>query len=172
MSLMNFGMARFFVVFSFFKLLDIRAFADAYGSYDIIAKRFHAYGYIYPFIRLTLGIYFMAFATLATNIANFAVLSLSTIGVARILLKKTKIQCAYLGTVFNLPMSSVTLIEELFMVGMSATMIGAISMCWPDLFSELARASSPNLGFRVGQFLWREEAWCDWAASFGHTDLR
>ena len=127
MSMMNAGMAGFFVVFSFFKLLDIRAFADAYGTYDIVAKRFHAYGYIYPFIELALGIsYLMGFAIVATNIANFAVMSLSAIGVARSLLKKNKIQCACLGTVFNLPMSSVTLIEDLFMVGMSATMIGAI----------------------------------------------
>jgi hypothetical protein len=68
----------------------------------------------------------MAFATLATNIANFAVMSVSTVGVARTLLKKAKIQCACLGTVFNLPMSSVTLIEDLVMVGMSATMIAAM----------------------------------------------
>lgn len=127
MSMMNAGMAGFFVVFSFFKLLDIRAFADAYGTYDIVAKRFNVYGYIYPFIELALGIsYFTGFATLATNITNFFVMSLSTVGVARSLLKKTKIQCACLGTVFNLPMSSVTLIEDLFMVGMSATMLGAI----------------------------------------------
>jgi len=32
-------MAGFFLVFSFFKLLDLRGFADAYQSYDIIARR-------------------------------------------------------------------------------------------------------------------------------------
>jgi hypothetical protein len=128
-SMMNAFMGGFFVVFSFFKLLNIRGFADAYGSYDIIARRFHAYGFIYPFIELALGIcYFTAFAPIATNIATCAVMSLSTVGVFRSLLKKTKIQCACLGTVFNLPMSTVTLVEDLFMVGMSATMIGA--MLW------------------------------------------
>jgi hypothetical protein len=127
MATMNGFMGSFFVVFSFFKLLDIRGFANAYRSYDIIAKRFPAYGYAYPFVELGLGLcYAMALAPLAANIANFAVMSLSTVGVFRNLLKKTKIQCACLGTGFNLPMSRVTLIEDLLMVGMSAIMIGAM----------------------------------------------
>ena len=126
-SMMEGLMAGFFLVFSFFKLLDIRRFADAYGSYDIIARRVPVYGYVYPFIELALGIsYFMAFAPFATNIASCVVMSVSAVGVLRSLLKKTKIQCACLGTVFNLPMSKVTLIEDLFMVGMSATMISVM----------------------------------------------
>ncbi len=122
----------FFVVFSFFKLLDIQRFADAYGSCDIIAKRFPLYGYIYPFIELSLGLsYFMAFVRLTTNIANCAVMSLSTAGVIRSLLNETKIQCACLRTVFNLLLSSVTLIEDLFMVSMSVTMIARLTpICW------------------------------------------
>lgn len=80
-----------------------------------------------PVIELGLGIsYFTAFAPFATNIANCVVMSLSTVGVLRSLLKKTKIQCACLGTGFNLPISKVTLIEDLFMVSMSATMISAM----------------------------------------------
>lgn len=129
MAMMNAFMGGFFLVFSFFKLLNIRGFADAYGSYDIVARRFPAYGYFYPLIELTLGIcYFMAFAPLVTNVATCVVISLSTVGVARSLMKKTRIQCACLGTVFSLPMSRVTLIEDLLMVGMSATTIGA--MLW------------------------------------------
>ena len=124
---MNTFMGGFFVVFSFFKLLNLRGFADAYRSYDILTRWIPSYGYVYPFIELALGIcYLTAFAPLATNLANCAVMSIGTAGVGRSLLKKTEIRCACLGTVFNLPMSKVTLIEDLIMVSMSAIMIGAI----------------------------------------------
>ena len=84
-------------------------------------------GRVYPFIELALGIcYLTAFAPLATNLANCAIMLIGTAGVGRSLLNKTEIRCACLGTVFNLPMSKVTLIEDLIMVVMSATMIGAI----------------------------------------------
>jgi len=40
---MRYFMAGFFLVFSFFKLLDIPAFADAYAGYDLLAKRWHGW---------------------------------------------------------------------------------------------------------------------------------
>jgi hypothetical protein len=127
MTAMNAFMGGFFVVFSFFKLLNIRGFADAYRSYDIVARALPAYGYLYPFIELALGVcYLTAFAPLATNIANCAVMSVGAIGVAGALLRKNKIQCACLGTVFNLPMSKITLVEDLLMAGMSAVMIAVM----------------------------------------------
>src|SRR5690606_1095867 len=51
-------MSGFFLAFSFFKLIDLKGFADNYSSYDIIAKRFRGWGFIYPFIELGLGIAF------------------------------------------------------------------------------------------------------------------
>jgi copper chaperone CopZ len=41
---MRFFMAGFFLVFSFFKLLDIGAFANAYSAYDLLASRWHGWG--------------------------------------------------------------------------------------------------------------------------------
>ena len=49
-------MAGFFLVFSAFKLLDLPGFAEGYATYDLLAKYWHDYGYIYPFIELSLGI--------------------------------------------------------------------------------------------------------------------
>ena len=127
MASMNAFMGGFFVVFSFFKLLNIRGFADAYRSYDLVASKFPVYGYLYPFIELTLGIcYLTAFAPLATNLLNFAVMSIGAAGVLKSLMNKTRIQCACLGTVFNLPMSKITLVEDLLMAGMSAAMIAIV----------------------------------------------
>lgn len=122
-------MAAFFLVFSFFKLLDLKAFAEAYSSYDIIAKKWNRWGYVYPFIELALGIAFLVnFNPLFTNGVAFAVMSISIIGVLQAVFSKRKIQCACLGTVFNLPMSTITVIEDGLMIVMSAVMI--VTLIW------------------------------------------
>lgn len=124
MEMMSKFMGGFFVVFSFFKMLDIKGFANSYSSYDIIAKKWQGYGFVYPFIELVLGIaYLMNFDALITNSVTLAVMGISTVGVLQSVLKKNKIQCACLGTVFNLPMSTVTLVEDTLMAGMAFVMI-------------------------------------------------
>lgn len=124
MAGMQYFMAGFFITFSFFKMLDLKGFAESYSTYDLLAKQIKAYGYVYPFIELALGIaYLTAFEPQFTNIATIAVMGFSSIGVIRSVLNKQTIQCACLGTVFNLPMSSVTIIEDLLMVVMAVVML-------------------------------------------------
>src|SRR5687768_10619623 len=124
MRWMRHFMAGFFLVFSFFKMLDLPAFAVSYSTYDILAKRWNGWGYIYPFAELILGVLFLInFEMLFTNIATFIIMGVSTIGVLQSVLAKRKIRCACLGAVFNLPMSTITLVEDLLMVLMSAFMI-------------------------------------------------
>ncbi len=128
MKCMNNFMAGFFLTFSFFKLLDVKAFAETYSMYDIVAKRIKAYGFIYPFIELALGIAFLTgFNPFITNITTLIVMSISIIGVLQSVLNKQKIQCACLGAVFNLPMSTVTIIEDALMIVMSAVMLFLIN---------------------------------------------
>ena len=117
-------MAGFFLVFAFFKLLNIDGFASSYRMYDIIAAKWKGWGYIYPFVELGLGVlYLINIAPFATNLATFIILGVSSIGVIRSVLDKRKIKCACLGDVFNLPMSTVTIIEDLTMVAMAGTML-------------------------------------------------
>lgn len=124
MTWMRYFMAGFFLVFSFFKMLDLRGFADSYRMYDIVAKAIPIYGFIYPFIELWLGLSFLIdFNPLITNITTIIVMGISTIGVLQSILNKRKIQCACLGAVFNLPMSTVTIIEDLLMVFMAIAML-------------------------------------------------
>jgi copper chaperone CopZ len=113
-------MAGFFLVFSFFKFLDLRGFADAFSSYDIIAKRFPFYGMIYPFLELALGLAFLfRFEPYAANLSSFILMGVGSIGVAQAVLAGSKIRCACLGTVLNLPMSTITLVENGLMIVMS-----------------------------------------------------
>lgn len=119
-GLMPFFMGGFFVIFSFFKLLDLRGFADAYSTYDVIAKRWRGYGFVYPFIELSLGVLYLAdSAPTFTNAATLVVMSVSSVGVIKSLSRRQKIQCACLGTVFNLPMTTITLVEDLLMAVMA-----------------------------------------------------
>ena len=117
-------MAGFFLVFSGFKLLNLKGFADSYRMYDLVAARWRNWGLVYPFVELGLGVmYLLDWAPVAANLTTVVVLGVSSIGVIRSVLKKTKIQCACLGDVFNLPMSTVTIVEDLAMVGMAGIML-------------------------------------------------
>ena len=117
-------MAGFFLVFSFFKLLDLRGFASSYSMYDVLAKKWLGYGFIYPFIELGLGTaYLLGYRPMLTNIITLIVMAFSSIGVIMAVANKQKIKCACLGTGFNLPMTTVTIIEDLLMAGMAAWML-------------------------------------------------
>lgn len=116
----RFFMAGFFFAFSFFKMLDIPAFARSFAVYDIIAQKAPVYGYMYPFIELSLGFcHMLDWNPLLTNLVTLVVMSIGTVGVVQNVLKKKAIQCACLGTIFNLPMSVLTVIENGLMIAMS-----------------------------------------------------
>jgi copper chaperone CopZ len=117
-------MAGFFLVFSFFKLLDLKGFANSYSMYDLLAKKLPAYGYIYPFIELGLAMaYLLAYRPMLVNTITLIVMTFSSIGVIMAVANKQKIRCACLGTGFNLPMTTVTIIEDLLMAAMAAWML-------------------------------------------------
>ena len=117
-------MAGFFIVFGAFKLLDVPAFAQSYARYDLVAKAFKPWGYVYPFVELGLGFAFLFHVQLA--LATWLALIASLVGAAGVIqsvMRKETIQCACLGTVFNLPMSTVTIVENLGMAAMAAYML-------------------------------------------------
>ena len=92
-----------------------------------IAKQFRSWGYIYAFIELGLGIaYAINFNPIITNAVTSVVMTISIVGVLQSVLNKRKIQCACLGAVFNLPMSTVTIIEDALMIVMSMIMLIAL----------------------------------------------
>ncbi len=124
MEAMRHFMAGFFLVFSFFKLLNLKGFADSYVMYDILAKKIPAWAYVYVFVELGLGVANLVnFAPFATNLTTLLVMTVSIIGVLQSVWSQQKIQCACLGAVFNLPMSTVTIIEDALMIAMSAAML-------------------------------------------------
>lgn len=117
-------MASFFFVFSGFKLLDVAGFAKGYNKYDLLAKHWYGYGYIYPFIELALGIsYIISPLSLTLNWITAILMTFGGIGVAIKIAKREKFQCACLGTFINVPLTYVTLVEDFGMAAMAAAML-------------------------------------------------
>ena len=117
-------MGLFFIVFSFFKMLDLNGFAQSFKMYDPLAKRIPVYGWIYPFIETTLGLMFLIrYEINVALIITLIVLVVTTIGVTKTLLAKKSIQCACLGTALKLPMTEATFIENAIMIVMAIMMI-------------------------------------------------
>ncbi len=117
-------MGLFYIIFSFFKILDIKGFSMSFRMYDPLAKQAHIYAYIYPFIEVILGMMFLIrFEVNIALILTVIVLGITTIGVTQTLLNKRSIKCACLGTTLNLPMTEATFIENALMIIMAFILI-------------------------------------------------
>ena len=117
-------MGLFYIVFSFFKLLDLKGFPDSFRMYDPLAKAIPVYAWIYPFLELALGLSFlMRFQIGIALIATLVILGITTFGVTKTLLDKKSIRCACLGTALNLPMTEATFIENTIMLVMATLML-------------------------------------------------
>jgi len=117
-------MGLFYIIFSFFKILDIKGFSMSFRMYDPLAKQAPIYGYIYPFIEVILGLMFLIrYEVNIALILTLIVLGITTIGVTQTLLNKRSIKCACLGTTLNLPMTEATFIENALMIIMAFSLI-------------------------------------------------
>lgn len=124
MNVMMLSMAYFFLVFGAFKIINLHKFAKAYMAYDILAMKSKVYAYLYPFVEITLGfMYFFYIGGIYRDIFTFVIMFIGTLGVWRALQKKDRVPCACLGMVFNVPMTKVTLFENLTMALMALIMV-------------------------------------------------
>lgn len=117
-------MGVFFVVFAAFKLVGYKMFVMMFAGYDIVAKRSKAYAYAYPFVELGLGLFYLTNSFGAVrDIATIAIMGIGTIGVYHEIKKRSGIHCACLGNVIKLPLSTVSLIEDVGMGLMALVML-------------------------------------------------
>jgi len=116
-------MGGFFLVFGGLKLLDLRGFVSAYAMYDLLAARVTAYGWVYPFLEVGLGLAYLAVPDEAgLHRATLGLMAFSSVGVILAVTRGEKLKCACMGTAFNLPMTTVTIVEDLGMAAMAAAM--------------------------------------------------
>lgn len=117
---MNLFMGLFFLIFAAFKFYNLQGFATSFAQYDLIAKRSRKYALFYPFLELVLGVFYLLnIFPRAINITTLIIMSVGSWGVYNALKNKRKIQCACLGTKFNLPLSYLTLFENMLMAVMA-----------------------------------------------------
>ncbi len=123
-AIMDF-MAAFFLSFGALKIINLKGFVTAYEKYDLVTKLIPAYGYVYPFIEVTLGIaYLFAFVPFLTSFITFILMSVSVIGVLNAMIfQSERLMCACLGDLLKVPLTYVTLFEDLLMAGIALFMM-------------------------------------------------
>lgn len=121
---MHYFMGFFLCQFAMLKLFHPSDFADGFQMYDLVAKKSRFYAYVYPFIELGLGLAYLSFSRpIATYIVTLLVMGIGAIGVIRALRQGLDIRCACMGTVLDVPLSTVTLSEDMTMGVMALFML-------------------------------------------------
>ncbi|MGD1979442.1 MAG: hypothetical protein PVJ98_08620 [Akkermansiaceae bacterium] len=124
MDWMHDFMGFFLVVFAMVKFFNLKAFATGFAKYDLLAARSRFYGLLYPFLELGLGLAYLAQWQLkAVYLVTIALLGFGTIGVINTMLKGKQVNCACMGGILEVPVSTVTLTENLSMTAMALVML-------------------------------------------------
>jgi hypothetical protein len=117
-------MGVFFVVFSGFKFVGYKQFVHGFAMYDIVAKRSIAYAYAYPFLQLLLGMaYLLGSQNVALHLLVLLVSLVSTVGILQTIRNKQQVHCVCLGNIIKLPLSQISLFEDLGMALMAVLML-------------------------------------------------
>lgn len=113
-------MGSFFLIFSMFKFFDLKGFVEGFSLYDLVAKKVRAYAYGYPFIEAILGVAYLSyFIPILTNIVTIIIMAISAMGVIQTMMRGDKeLKCSCLGTIIDVPLSTISVIEN---VGMGIT---------------------------------------------------
>jgi glutaredoxin len=112
------------------KLQDVESFSTMFLNYDLLARRWVRYGYIYPFGEALAGILMIAGALIwiAAPIALF----IGTVGAISVFkavyIDRRELKCACVGGSSNVPLGFVSLTENLMMIAMAIWM--PVRMLW------------------------------------------
>ena len=120
----HFFMGFFLCQFAMLKLFHPDAFADGFQMYDLIAKKSRAYAYAYPAIELALGLGYLSFIfPILIYSLTIIILGIGAIGVLLALRRGLDINCPCMGSILDVPLSTVTLTEDLGMVLLALIML-------------------------------------------------
>ena len=106
------------------KLQDVESFSSMFLNYDLLARRWVPYGYIYPFAELLAGV--LMLAGVLTWLSVPVALFIGGIGAASVFkavyIDRRELKCACVGGGSNVPLGFVSLTENVMMVGMAVWM--------------------------------------------------
>lgn len=121
---MHMFMGSWMLVFAGFKIMRPHDFAYAFSEYDPIAARTLLYGYVYPYIELLLGIcYILGILLVPAYLITVGIMSITAYGVVRSLSNPRPLVCACMGALFKLPLTVVSLMENVLMIAMALFML-------------------------------------------------
>jgi hypothetical protein len=110
--------------FAMLKLFDLPRFVGGFAMYDLAAMRWRAWGFIYPFLELGLGLaYFAYFMPTQAYVATIVLFGLNFISVIAAMDRGADVDCACMGTSLRVPLSTVTAAEDVIMVLMASVML-------------------------------------------------
>ena len=113
------------VVLAMLKLQDVEKFSSMFLNYDLLAKRWVRYSYIYPFAEGAAGL--LMIAGILSWLSAPVALAIGTVGAASVFkavyVDKRELKCACVGGDSNVPLGFVSLTENLMMVGMAIWML-------------------------------------------------
>jgi glutaredoxin len=113
------------VALAMLKLQNLEKFSTMFLNYDLLAKRWVPYGYIYPFAELLAGLLMTAGALDAVSIP--VALFIGTIGAVSVFkavyIDKRELKCACVGGESNVPLGFLSLTENLMMILMAVWML-------------------------------------------------
>jgi glutaredoxin len=107
------------------KLRDVESFSSMFLNYDLLAKRWVPYGYIYPFAEALAGVLMIAGALtwLSAPIALF-IGGIGAVSVFKaVYVDKRELKCACVGGDSNVPLGFISLTENVMMVAMAVWML-------------------------------------------------
>lgn len=121
---LSYVMGYFFLLFSLFKILDLKGFASGYHEYDLISRKWYGWGYIAPFIELALGIlYVIRIENVALHLFTLLFSIIICLGVSQKLAKKEVIHCVCLGNILKVPLTTISFAEYFIMAVMAVFMV-------------------------------------------------
>ncbi|HEY0601246.1 glutaredoxin [Brevundimonas sp.] len=124
MVLPNF-IAAAMILLAMLKLQDVEKFSTMFLNYDLLAQRWPAYGYIYPFAELGAGVLMLAGALtwLSAPVALF-IGGVGAVSVFKaVYIDRRELKCACVGGSSNVPLGFVSLTENLMMIAMAVWML-------------------------------------------------
>lgn len=112
-------------VLAILKLRDLYSFSNQFITYDLLAKRYIKYAYIYPFAEGLAGIGMIA--GILTPYVAFISIFIGSIGsisvIKAVYIEKRDIKCACVGGDSNVPLGFISLTENLMMLGVGSWML-------------------------------------------------
>lgn len=122
--------AELFIAFSMcvlgiMKLQNLQSYSNGFIQYDLFARRYVPYAYVYAFIEAIGGI--LMIASLVTWLIAPIVLAVTTLGAVSIVkavyIEKRDLNCACVGGGSSVPLGFLSLTENLMMMGMAIWMM-------------------------------------------------